>query len=153
MKPDEEAICSLEDAETHFLYKPSAKQLCEALTDDMGWDIFFFAGHSESELTTGRIYINDGESLEVDEFKNALKEASEKRLKIAIFNSCDGLGLARKVGACKIGSIVVMKEAVPDAIAQSFLKEFVWEYSKGNPYIERFDWLKKGWKNLMSFRC
>ncbi|GAB4288064.1 MAG: hypothetical protein Fur0025_22070 [Oscillatoriaceae cyanobacterium] len=131
LEPDEQAIMALEGAAPHFLYQPSAKELIEALTDENGWDIFFFAGHSESELQTGRIYINDGESLAVEDFKNALKEAVSRRLKLGIFNSCDGLGLTRKLGELGMQAIVVMKEAVPDEIAQAFLKEFLGQYSGG----------------------
>ncbi|WP_199248997.1 CHASE2 domain-containing protein [[Phormidium] sp. ETS-05] len=131
LEPDEQAIRALEGAAPHFLYQPSAKELIEALTDEKGWDIFFFAGHSESELQTGRIYINDGESLAVEDFKNALKEAVNRRLKLGIFNSCDGLGLARKLGYLGMQAIVVMKEAVPDEIAQAFLREFLGQYSGG----------------------
>ncbi|HIK10540.1 MAG TPA: CHASE2 domain-containing protein [Oscillatoriaceae cyanobacterium M33_DOE_052] len=131
LEPDEQAIRALEGATPHFLYQPSAKELIEALTDEKGWDIFFFAGHSESELETGRIYINDQESLAVEDFKNALKEAVSRGLKLGIFNSCDGLGLARKLGELGMQAIVVMKEAVPDEIAQAFLKEFLGQYSGG----------------------
>lgn len=131
LKPDRDAIESLPNTETYFLHKPHSKNLIENLRDQRGWDIFFFAGHSQTELETGRIYINETESLAVDEFKNSLKEAIRQGLKIAIFNSCDGLGLAKYLASLNIPVVIVMKEAVPDRIAQSFLKEFLNEYGKG----------------------
>jgi CHASE2 domain-containing sensor protein len=131
LSPDREAIQGLTNTEPHFLDKPSARSLIEAIRDKRGWDILFFAGHSESLGDRGRIYINERESLEVYEFKNALQAARDRGLKLAIFNSCQGLALANELASLKIPAIVVMKEAVPDRVAQRFLKEFLTEYSSG----------------------
>ncbi|NER48134.1 MAG: CHASE2 domain-containing protein [Symploca sp. SIO1A3] len=133
LQPDLETIRRLDDAETVVLPQPKARELIRKLRDKSGWDIFFFAGHSQTEGDTGRIYINDSESLEIDEFKNALQEAIYKGLKIAIFNSCDGLGLAQKLASLKLPVVIVMQEVVPDEVAQSFLSEFLTEYAKGQP--------------------
>ena len=37
------------DAEVQFLAQPSRQELDQALWDDQGWDILFFAGHSQTE--------------------------------------------------------------------------------------------------------
>ncbi|MBD2002740.1 MULTISPECIES: CHASE2 domain-containing protein [Cyanophyceae] len=133
LQPDWEKIDNLEGAEPVPLRQPKAQKLIETLREKKGWDIFFFAGHSQTERDTGRIYINESESLEIDQFKNALKEASRNGLKIAIFNSCDGLGLAKKLASLQIPVIIVMQDVVPDIVAQSFLKEFLSEYAEGQP--------------------
>jgi CHASE2 domain-containing sensor protein len=130
LKPDETAIQQLENTDSVFLHQPTAQTLIRQLRDDRGWDIFFFAGHSQSEADTGRIYLNDRESLEVDQFRNALREAIRKGLQIAIFNSCDGLGFAQRLASLQIPVVICMQERVPDQVAQSFLKEFLIEYSK-----------------------
>jgi hypothetical protein len=66
--------------------------------------------------------------------KYALKTAVEKGLKIAVFNSCDGLGLARELADLKIPQILVMREPVPDKVAQEFLKYFLIAYARGESF-------------------
>jgi CHASE2 domain-containing sensor protein len=131
LQPDRDAIKSLEGTDSLFLQQPNSKEFIRALRQKQGWDIFFFAGHSQTESETGRIYLNDKESLRLDEFKNGLKEAIHNGLKIGIFNSCDGLGLAQELVGLRIPIAVVMQESVPDEVAQSFLKEFLSEYASG----------------------
>ncbi|MBD2410258.1 sensor protein Chase2 [Nostoc calcicola FACHB-389] len=122
----------LPDTKIHFLVEPS----CEHLTDNLwqqDWDILFFAGHSSSQSTgkTGQIYINQTETLTINQLKYALKQAVERGLKLAIFNSCDGLGLAREFACLQIPQLIVMREPVPDRVAQTFLKHFLQAYSGG----------------------
>ena len=132
LQEDRKAIDNLQDTEVVFLQQPNSRELIQQLRCDRGWDIFFFAGHSHTESDTGRIYINEGESLTIEQFQNALQEAINQGLKIAIFNSCDGLGLAKKLVAdLHIPVVIVMQEIVPDFVAQSFLKEFLIEYNSG----------------------
>jgi CHASE2 domain-containing sensor protein len=133
LQPDQEAICKLKGAEVTFLHQPRSTQFIKTLRQQKGWDILFFAGHSKTEENTGRIYLSDQESLRLDEFKNTLKEAINNGLKIAVFNSCDGLGLAQELIQWQIPVTIVMQESVPDLVAQSFLKEFLIEYSTGEP--------------------
>lgn len=132
-EPDRDAIRQLNDAKPVFLAQPTSRELIKELRKKEGWDIFFFAGHSETNGEIGRIYINESESLEISDFKNALKEASRYGLKLAIFNSCDGLGLAQQLADLHIPVIIVMREPVPDEVAQSFLREFLTEYAYGQP--------------------
>ncbi|MCA1994259.1 MAG: CHASE2 domain-containing protein, partial [Coleofasciculus sp. S288] len=125
----------LPDAEVNFLVEPQCKELTEELWKQ-GWDILFFAGHSSSQGNgeTGRIYINQTDSLTIDQLKYALKKAIERGLKIAIFNSCDGLGLARKLADLRIPQIVIMREPVPDQVAQTFLKYFLEGFAAGESF-------------------
>ncbi|WP_413166856.1 CHASE2 domain-containing protein [Capilliphycus salinus ALCB114379] len=131
LQPDQEAIRKLKGAEVTFLHQPRSTQFIKTLRQSKGWDILFFAGHSKTEESTGRIYLSDQESLRLDEFKNTLKEAINNGLQIAVFNSCDGLGLAQDLIQLQIPLTIVMQESVPDLVAQSFLKEFLEEYSAG----------------------
>lgn len=132
-KPDEDAIKQLNDAKPEFLHQPTSRELIRCLRQQEGWDIFFFAGHSQKNGEIGRIDINESESLEISDFKNALREAIRYGLKLAIFNSCDGLGLAQQLADLHIPVIIVMRERVPDKVAQSFLREFLTEYAHGQP--------------------
>jgi CHASE2 domain-containing sensor protein len=122
----------LPDTKIHFLVEPSREDLTDHLWQQ-NWDILFFAGHSCSHTTgeTGQIYINPTESLRIDQLKYALKQAVERGLKLAIFNSCDGLGLAREFASLQIPQLIVMREPVPDRVAQTFLKHFLQAYAGG----------------------
>ncbi|MBD2533689.1 CHASE2 domain-containing protein [Nostoc flagelliforme FACHB-838] len=122
----------LPDTKIHFLVEPSREDLTDNLWQQ-NWDILFFAGHSSSQSTgeTGQIYINQTESLTISQLKYALKQAVERGLKLAIFNSCDGLGLAREFASLQIPQLIVMREPVPDRVAQTFLKHFLQAYSGG----------------------
>jgi WD40 repeat protein len=119
---------NLPDAEVEFLVKPSRQELNTQLWNDRGWDILFFAGHSQTEGETGRIYINENQtnnSLTVGQLEEALKQAIENGLKLAIFNSCDGLGLAFALEKLNLPAVIVMREPVPNRVAQEFFKHFL----------------------------
>ncbi|MEA5598410.1 CHASE2 domain-containing protein [Rivularia sp. UHCC 0363] len=114
------------DAQTTFLVEPTRKEIDEHLWN-YDWDILYFAGHSDSlaDGEIGEICINNTETLTISQFKNALKTAIAKGLNIAIFNSCDGIGLARNLADLNIPQMIVMRTGVPDFVAQEFLKNFL----------------------------
>ncbi|GBE91187.1 CHASE2 domain-containing protein [Nostoc cycadae] len=120
------------NAELTFLVEPQRQQLTDYLWGE-NWDILFFAGHSSSQENdvTGRIYLNKTDSLSMSELRYALKQAIERGLHLAIFNSCDGLGLARELADLQIPQMVIMREPVPDQVAQEFLKYFLTSYAEG----------------------
>lgn len=96
------------------------------------WDVLFYAGHSESkkDLETGQIYLANSDILEPKELENALKAAIENGLKIVVFNSCQGLGLARKLVAdYGMPVVIAMREPVPDKFAAEFANYFLLEYA------------------------
>ncbi|GAB1543008.1 hypothetical protein NUACC21_56820 [Scytonema sp. NUACC21] len=133
-KDDIEVVRRLEElgAEVVCLMQPNLRNLCEALWDEQGYHIFIFTGHSGSQKDgqIGWIEVNDSESLSIDEFKEALKEAIAKGLQLAIFNSCDGLGLANQLAELHLPQSVVMREPVPDPVAVEFLKNFFQEFTR-----------------------
>jgi len=116
----------LPDAEIVHLIATTREQLNNQLWEQE-WDILFFAGHSCSDFTDGqgRFYINDRESITIKDLKYGLRNAIKKGLKLAIFNSCDGLGLAQGLADLQMPAIVVMRERVPDGAAQKFLEYFL----------------------------
>ncbi len=129
---DGSLLRGLTDAQTMFLVEPTRKELDEQLWNQ-DWDILFFAGHSASQTDgeNGEIYINQTESLTIPQLKNALKTAITRGLKLAIFNSCDGIGLARNFADLNIPQMIVMREPVPDLVAQEFLKNFLVAFAGG----------------------
>ncbi|MFB2980018.1 CHASE2 domain-containing protein [Microseira sp. BLCC-F43] len=108
--------------ETEFLVEPQPEDLDDRLRQD--WDILFFAGHSSSQ-EQGLIRLNKTESLTLDQLRHALKKAIDRGLQLAIFNSCDGLGLVKSLEELHIPQAIAMREPVPDAIAHAFLKYFL----------------------------
>lgn len=118
-------------AEIVLLQQPLREDLNHYLQDDFGWDILFFSGHSQTEKTQGRIYINHHDSLTIAELRDALQVAIQRRLQIAFFNSCDGLGIAYELEQLHIPQVIVMRQPVPDKVAQEFLKYFLQEFTGG----------------------
>ncbi len=132
---DRALLEQLPGAAIKFLVEPQRQELTNQLWGQ-GWDILFFAGHSTSEANgeTGRIYINQTDSLTISDLRYALQTAVEHGLKLAIFNSCDGLGLARNLASLQIPQIVVMREPVPDRVAHQFLKYFLKAFAGGKSF-------------------
>ncbi|GAB1543541.1 hypothetical protein NUACC21_62160 [Scytonema sp. NUACC21] len=116
-------------AEIKFLLEPNLRDLNDHLWQQ-GWDILFFAGHSSSK-EKGVLQLNQTDKVSLEQLKYALKQAISRGLKLAIFNSCDGLGLAQQLEDLNIPQVIVMREPVPDAIAQEFLRYFIAEFSSG----------------------
>lgn len=130
LQSDRQVIESLPQSEPVFLQEPTYQTLHEYLWDERGWDILFFAGHSQTEDNTGRIFINATESLTLDQLRHALTRAIRQGLKLAIFNSCDGLGLAQALADLQIPQVIVMRELVADRAAQSFFRHFLTTFAR-----------------------
>jgi hypothetical protein len=116
--------------EPYILRQPTRHELEQKLTDRQGWHILFFAGHSGSDRDgrIGWIQINpdDREGIvEIAELKDLLANAIQKKLQLAIFNSCDGLGLANQLTELSLPYCIVMREIVESAVARELLKHFL----------------------------
>ena len=136
VQQDRAVLEQLPATEIVFLVEPQRQQLDHCLWDQQGWDILFFAGHSLSQAngSTGEISINPTESLTIAQLKNALRAAIAQGLKLAIFNSCDGLGLASALADLNLPQLVVMREPVPDPVAQAFLKHLLTAFTSGQSF-------------------
>ena len=133
---DRKLIQNLEDrgARVKFLPPPGQESLTRRDFKVLwreGWDILIFCGHSSTSLgrETGVIHLNPGESLDFQEITATLNEAKRWGLKLAIFNSCDGLGLAEQLKNLGITTIV-WREPVPTKIASLWLSDFLDEFTK-----------------------
>ncbi len=133
VEPDKKLLKALPNAEVNFLVKPSLQEIDEQFWEQE-WDILFFAGHSNTKDDLGFIHINPREIITLEGLKYGLKQAIAKGLKIAIFNSCDGLGLAQALETLHIPQIIVMSELLPDLVGQEFVKYFLFPYSRGKSF-------------------
>ncbi|NEQ99105.1 MAG: CHASE2 domain-containing protein [Cyanothece sp. SIO2G6] len=122
------------------LVEPRRQEIGDRLWDQP-WDILFFAGHSHTEWhpgkesieQQGRIFLNPTEHLTLQELEYGLRQAIAQGLQLAFFNSCDGLGLAYALESLNLPQMIVMRESVPDPVAQKFLQYFLSAFSNGNP--------------------
>ncbi len=134
LEADEKSLSTLGDeAEIIFLVQPNRQELEQKLWDEKGWDIICFSGHSQSEKdgSTGYFDLGNQTKLKIEELENALTTTISRGLKLAIFNSCDGLGLARQFAKLHIPAIIVMREEVPDVVAQQFFQNFLQLFASG----------------------
>jgi CHASE2 domain-containing sensor protein len=128
---DRQLLEALPDAEVTFLVEPSRSVINDHLWDQ-SWHILFFAGHSHTQAEKGCIAINPQDSLTLAELKYGLRQAIAQGLQLAIFNSCDGMGLARELEPLRLPQLILMREPVPDRIAQAFLTQFLKAFSQGD---------------------
>ena len=110
--------------------EPDRQQLNDRLWETT-WDILFFAGHSETYRNQGRIFLNPTDSLTLSELRYGLRKAIDQGLQLAIFNSCDGLGLVQELQQLAIPQMIVMREPVMDQVAAAFLQYFLETYARG----------------------
>src|SRR4028118_1435487 len=119
---------TIPNAEITFLPTPSRQEFNRFLWDKKGWDILFFGGHSQTEQDTGRIYINENatnNSLTIEQLEEAINAAIYRGLKLAIFNSCDGLGLGLALEKLFLPAVIVMREPVANYVAQDSFRSFL----------------------------
>jgi hypothetical protein len=98
-------------------------QIKQAIEDPRGWDILFFAGHSDDGLG-GEVMLAPGYSALISEFEDSLKIARNRGLQFALFNSCRGCAIAEQLIAYGLSHVVVMRERVTNQVAQVFFQEF-----------------------------
>ncbi|MCL2934435.1 MAG: CHAT domain-containing protein, partial [Trichodesmium sp. MAG_R03] len=122
--------------EPNFLEQPTLEELKTELTEKKGWNIIFYSGHSETnENGQGVLYLNndDGIGITIDDIEEELKVAIDQGLYLAIFNSCNGLGIASKLAELRLPQSIVMKESIPDKMAIHFLEYFLKSFSRDEP--------------------
>ena len=134
---DREFVSTLREvgAQVQYLSCPEPEELYSELKKNP-YDIFFFAGHSlsEEDQRGGTILLKPETRVPIDTLLESLRTAAKKGLRLAIFNSCDGLGLANTLlKNAQIPSVLVFREPVPDEVARKFLQCFLEEFSNGKP--------------------
>lgn len=102
------------------------QQIRQALTEEQGWEILFFAGHScETTITGGEIAIAPQIALSISEIAADLRTAQANGLQFALFNSCSGLSIANSLIGLGLSQVAVMREPIHNKVAQVFLTQFV----------------------------
>jgi hypothetical protein len=131
---EKQAIASLKDyADVKFIGWQSNKniddlktEIVQTISSQNGWDILFFAGHSnQTNLTGGELGIAPGVALSISELEPALITAKDRGLQCAIFNSCNGLSIADKLIDLGISQVAVMREPIHNQVAEVFLPCFL----------------------------
>ncbi len=131
---DKEAVRSLASvADVQFVgWQPGKNidslkaEIVKTIADERGWDVLFFAGHSnETVLTGGELAIAPGVSLFLSEIAQPLTIAKERGLQFALFNSCNGLSLANALINLGLSQVAVMREPIHNRVAQEFLVRFL----------------------------
>ncbi|NES03381.1 MAG: hypothetical protein F6K22_11325 [Okeania sp. SIO2F4] len=83
----------------------------------------------------------------IEKLENPITTAISRGLQLAIFNSSDGLGLARQLAKLHIPAVIVMREATPDIAAREFLNNFLQLFYHGQSlYI----WVRKAREKLQA---
>lgn len=101
-------------------------EIGQAIADPQGWDVLFFAGHSnETALTGGELGIAPNATIRISELEPKLLIAKERGLQFALFNSCNGLSLAESLIDMGLSQVAVMREPVHDRVAHEFLVQFM----------------------------
>ena len=120
----------------------SALDFVEKLNQGIPWDIFIFNGHGNTiEYQSGQdgvIYLDNDCPIEISRLKVEIQTAVGRGLQIAIFNCCNGLGLAEQLSDLHIPYLIVMREIIPNQCAQDFLKQLLTRYSQGNSFPVAF---------------
>ncbi|WP_088889230.1 CHASE2 domain-containing protein [Leptolyngbya ohadii] len=129
IESDRRFLEQLSQSKITFLVEPDRPTLNQQLWQGQ-WDVLFFAGHSSSQGQR-QMQINSREYLTIEQLQYGLRAAIANGLKLAIFNSCDGLALARDLADLHLPQVIVMREPVPDFVAQAFLKSFLAAFSGG----------------------
>ena len=114
------------------------ERIAQRLVDPEGWDILFFAGHSnESILTGGELAIGPQTSIFLREIQPQLLKAKENGLQFAIFNSCKGLDLANTLIDLGLSQVAIMREPIHNSVAQDFLIQFIQHLTQDNDRAQR----------------
>ncbi|NJR22841.1 MAG: hypothetical protein HC786_12085 [Richelia sp. CSU_2_1] len=126
--------------ELEFLKEPTPEEFNARLFDDKSWQVFFFAGHSDSDenganikLYINRNYQNDSVTLEY--LIEGIKRAFYKGLQLLIFNSCSSMSMAVDLVSNNLSlpPIIVMRAPIPDPIAQDFVKSLLKYLAREEP--------------------
>ncbi|MGL5082043.1 MAG: CHASE2 domain-containing protein [Microcoleaceae cyanobacterium] len=103
------------------------EQVCQTIADNEGWDLLIFMGHSnETQITGGELAIAPNTGILITELLPYLKQAQQRGLQFALFNSCEGLSIANTlIDAVGLGQVAVMREPIHNKVAEEFLIRFL----------------------------
>ncbi len=107
-------------------------EIVEKISNPKGWDILFFAGHSnETPHTGGELSIAPNAGFAIQDIAKSLQQARDRNargdrgLQFAIFNSCSGISIAEALIDLGLPQVAVMREPIHNNVAQEFLVQFL----------------------------
>jgi CHASE2 domain/CHAT domain len=101
-------------------------RITQAIVDPQGWDLLFFAGHSNETTTTGgELSLSPTVTLSIRNLAPKLRIALANGLQAAVFNSCRGLNIAEALIDLGLGQVLVMREPIHNQVAVGFLQAFL----------------------------
>jgi hypothetical protein len=134
--PDQQAdwtaLKQLPQAQVTLLDQPGLQRVSEQLWRQP-WDIVFFAGVGRGDAGGGTLAGNASDLIGLDQLRYALTTAVQHGLKLAIVNAEDGLDLAAVLETAQVPQAIVMREPLPDRVAQTFLGYFLERFATGLP--------------------
>ncbi|MEO1069628.1 MAG: hypothetical protein AAFW95_10995, partial [Cyanobacteria bacterium J06638_6] len=102
------------------------QRICQTIADPVGWDVLFFAGHSnEAALVGGQIAIAPKTAISIQELSPYLQQAQQRSLQFALFNSCSGMDIANGLINLGLSQVAVMREPIHNEVAQTFLVQLM----------------------------
>lgn len=102
------------------------QRICQEIADPVGWDVLFFAGHSnEADYVDGQIFVAPQTSLTMRELAPTLQKAQHYGLQFALFNSCSGLDIANSLIDLGLSQVAIMREPIHNQVAHQFLVQFL----------------------------
>ncbi|MBD2259320.1 CHASE2 domain-containing protein [Pseudanabaena sp. FACHB-2040] len=102
------------------------ERICREIADPLGWDVLFFAGHSnEAALLDGQVAIAPKTTISIKELSPYLKQAQQRGLQFALFNSCSGLDIANALIDLGLSQVAIMREPIHNEVAQAFLVQLL----------------------------
>ncbi|XFA74335.1 CHAT domain-containing protein [Thermosynechococcaceae cyanobacterium Okahandja] len=123
LNADFAALQALPDVELHCLSAPTPEELIALWQEP--WDILFYAGHSKE----GTIDVNC--PLGIHQIRSTLQYAAQRGLQLAIFNSCESIGIAQQLVQLGVPYVIGMRQVIPDCVAQQFLQYFLRNFHGG----------------------
>lgn len=129
---DQRSLAKLPHIDISLLVGPQRSIVTRALTSNT-WDILFVSGQGPANRggEAGRIYLNGSDSMTLEEWRLMLEQVAERGLQIGVFNSWDGMAIARTFDGLGLSQVVVMREPAPNDVAQHFFKHFLSEFAGG----------------------
>ncbi|WP_448597809.1 CHASE2 domain-containing protein [Thermoleptolyngbya sp.] len=107
-------------------------RVCEAIAHPLGWDVLFFAGHSnEAAWVGGQVAIAPNTTLALKDLSPYLQTAQQRGLQFALFNSCSGLDIAQGLINLGLSQVAILREPIHNEVAQFFLEQLLQRLAQG----------------------
>lgn len=102
------------------------QKLATAIADPIGWDMLYFAGHSnETQSTGGEFAIAPNLWLQMSELHPDLEIAIQNGLQFAFFNSCSGINIADSLLQMGLSQVAIMREPIANQVAEKIMGIFL----------------------------